>query len=205
MFGAGHLLATYGVLGIGAILFAETGLLVGLLLPGETVAILGGAYSHVHHAGQPHPQLAMVILVAAAGAALGGQLGYLIGRRAGQALLDRPDGRLYRREQLERTHAYFEHYGAQTIVIARFLPFVRTLSSPAAGVAEMPVRRFTAYNVGGALLWATVVASLGYMLGGVLDVDHHALLITLGIVAVSVTPGVIELHRHRRRAVLSRP
>jgi membrane-associated protein len=199
MFGPGHLLATYGVVGIGVVLFLETGLLLGLLLPGETLTILAGAFSHVHHVAQPHPQLGMVMLMAGLGAALGGQVGYAIGRGTGEALHDRPDGRIYKRRYLERTHEYFERYGAETILIARFVPFVRTLSSPAAGIAEMPVRKFTVYNFASAAVWAVGVATIGYVLGGVLDVDRHALLITLGILIVSALPGAIEVVRHRRR------
>jgi membrane-associated protein len=199
MLGPAHVLATYGVVGIGVILFLETGVLLGLLLPGETLTILAGAFSHVHHAGQPHPQLALVIVFAGAGAALGGQLGYVLGHRAGDALHHRPDGRIYKRAYLERTHEYFERYGAETVLIARFVPFVRTLSSPVAGIAEMPARRFTIYNLAGAALWAIVVATIGYALGGVLDVNRHALPITLGILVASVVPGAIEVRRHRRR------
>jgi membrane-associated protein len=199
VFDPGQLLASYGVIGIAVILFLETGLLLGLLLPGETLTILAGAFSHVQHQGQPHPQLSLVILMAALGAVLGGQLGYVIGRRTGDALHDRPDGRIYKRRYLERTHEYFEHYGAETILIARFVPFVRTLASPAAGIAEMPIRRFTIYNVVGALVWAVVVATLGYILGGFLNVDRNALPITLGILAVSASPLAIEIVRHRRR------
>jgi membrane-associated protein len=199
MFAPGHLLASYGVVGIGVILFLETGLLLGLLLPGETLTILAGAFSHVQHHGQPHPQLSLVILMAALGAVLGGQVGYAIGRRGGDALHDRPDGRIYKRRHLERTHAYFERYGAETVLIARFVPFVRTLASPAAGIAEMPVRRFTVYNVAGAVVWAAVVATLGYVLGGFLDVDRNALPITIGILVVSASPLAIEIARHRRR------
>jgi membrane-associated protein len=199
MLSPGHLLATYGVVGIGVVLFLETGLLLGLVLPGETLTILAGAFSHIQHHGQPHPQLGLVILMAALGAVLGGQVGYVIGRRTGDALHDRPDGRIYKRRHLERTHDYFERYGAETILIARFMPFVRTLASPAAGIAEMPLRRFAIYNAGGAVVWAAVVATIGYVLGGFLDVDHNALPITLGILAVSVSPLAIEIARHRRR------
>ena len=200
MFGAAHLLATYGVVGIGVILFLETGVLLGLLLPGETLAILAGAFSHVHHAGQPHPSFALVVLCAGTGAALGGQLGYLIGRRTGDALHDRPDGRIYRRAYLEHTHDYFARYGAETILIARFVPIVRTLSSPVAGIAEMPVRRFTIYNVAGAAVWAIVVASIGYVIGGVLDVERHVLLVTLGILAGSLIVGLYPLVTSRAKA-----
>ena len=200
MFDVAHLLGTYGVVGIGVILFLETGLLLGLLLPGETLTVLAGAFSHAHHAGQPHPQLALVILCAAGGAALGGQVGYLLGSRTGVALHDRPDGRIFKRRYLARTHEYFEHYGAETVLIARFVPFVRTLSSPVAGVAEMDVGKFTAYNVAGAVIWAVVVASAGYALGGVLDVQRHALPVTLGILAASVVVGAYPAVTARAKA-----
>lgn len=200
MFGPAHLLATYGVLGIGAVLFLETGLLLGLLLPGETLTILAGAFSHAHHAGQPHPALLLVIVMAGLGAALGGQLGYVLGRRTGEALHERPDGRIYRRAHLERTHAYFERYGAETVLIARFVPFVRTLASPVAGVAEMPLRRFALYNVAGAGAWAVIVATIGYLLGGVVDVEHNALVVTLGILAGSVLVGAYPLVAARAKA-----
>ena len=127
--------------------------------------------------------------MAGLGAAAGGQVGYALGRRAGDALHDRPDGRIYKRRYLERTHEYFERYGAETILIARFMPFIRTLSSPAAGIAEMSVRRFSVYNIASAAIWAVVVATIGYVLGGVLDVERHALPITLGHHRVLVHPG----------------
>lgn len=200
VFDVAHLLGTYGVVGIGVILFMETGLLLGLLLPGETLTILAGAFSHVHHAGQPHPQLVLVILCAAGGAALGGQLGYLLGRRTGAALHDRPDGRIFKRRHLQRTHDYFDHYGSETVLIARFVPFVRTLASPVAGVAEMDARRFTAYNIAGAAIWAVVVASAGYALGGVLDVQRHALPVTLGILAASIAVGAYPAVASRAKA-----
>jgi membrane-associated protein len=200
VFDVAHLLGTYGVVGVGVILFMETGLLIGLLLPGETLTILAGAFSNVHHAGQPHPQLVLVILCAAGGAALGGQLGYLLGRRTGVALHERPDGRIFRRRHLERTHDYFDHYGAETVLIARFVPFVRTLASPVAGVAEMDARRFTAYNVAGAAIWAVTVATVGYALGGVLDVQRHVLPVTLGILAGSIAVGAYPAVTARAKA-----
>lgn len=206
MLSAPHLLAVYGVVGIGVILFLETGLVLGLVLPGETLAILAGAYSHVSRPGQPHPELALVIGAAAVGAIAGGHAGYMLGRVAGTRLLERPDGRIYRRRYLERTHAYFRRFGSRTIVIARFVPFVRTLASPAAGIAAMPIVTFTAFNLLGALGWAVVVATSGYVLGGELDVNDHALAITLGILAVSLLPLLAHrLVRRRGRVQASRP
>jgi membrane-associated protein len=189
-------LATYGLIGLAVVLFLETGLVVGLLLPGETLTILAGAYSHVGNATVPHPELALVIAAAALGAVAGGQSGYLFGRLAGAALLERPDGRIFKRRQLERTHEYFARFGARTIVIARFIPFVRTLASPVAGIATMPAKTFTLFNLLGGILWAITVSLAGYALGGLLDVNSHALAITLGILALSLLP--LLFHRLRR-------
>ncbi len=197
---APHLLAVYGVIGIGVILFLETGLVLGLVLPGETLTILAGAYSHVSRPSQPHPELGFVIAAAAVGAIAGGQAGYVLGRVMGARLLERPDGRIYKRRHLERTHEYFRRFGSRTIVIARFVPFVRTLSSPAAGVAAMPIATFAAFNLVGALAWAVVVATSGYLLGGLFDVNHHALLITLGILGASLLPLLVHWLIRRRAA-----
>ncbi|HEX3323865.1 MAG TPA: VTT domain-containing protein [Solirubrobacterales bacterium] len=196
MLSAPHLLALYGVVGLTVILFLETGLVLGLILPGETLAILAGAYSHVGHAGAPHPQLGLVIAAAALGAVVGGQVGYLLGRLMGAPLLERPDGRVFKRRQLERTHQYFARFGARTIVIARFVPFVRTLASPVAGIAMMPAKTFSMFNLLGGILWAVTVSLTGYALGGLLDVNRNALAITLGILALSLLP--LLLHRLRR-------
>ncbi len=195
---AGHLLSSYGVIGIGVILFLETGVLLGLVLPGETLTVLAGAYSHIASPGSPHPYLGLVIAAAACGAILGGQVGYLIGRRAGPKLFDRPDGRIFRRSQLERTTSYFARFGKSTILIARFVPFVRTLSSPAAGAGGMSLQTFTAYNVAGGLAWAITVASLGYVLGGLISIDRYALFVTVGIAAVSLIPLGLHVREIRR-------
>jgi membrane-associated protein len=206
MLNASHLLATYGLIGLAVIMFLETGVLLGLLLPGETLTILAGAYSHGHVGGQPHPELSIVIYAAAAGAAIGGQAGYLVGRVVGASLLERPDGRIYRRRHLTRTRDYFRRFGSRTVLVARFVPFVRTLASPAAGIGAMPLQTFTAFNLLGAAVWAVTVALSGYLLGGLLDVAHHAFLITLGILAASLLPLVAQrlLRVLRSRAALGR-
>jgi membrane-associated protein len=190
---APHLLAVYGVVGLAVILFLETGLVLGLVLPGETLTILAGAYSHGGDAAAPHPQLALVIAAAALGAVAGGEVGYLLGRLMGAPLLERPDGRIFKRRHLERTRRYFARFGARTIVIARFVPFVRTLASPVAGIAMMPARTFTMFNLLGGIAWAVAVSLTGYALGGLLDVNGHALEITLGVLALSLLP--LLLHR----------
>jgi membrane-associated protein len=196
---AQHLLLDYGVIGIGVILFCETGLLVGIVLPGETLTVLAGAYSHVSGPAGTHPALGLVVVAAALGAIAGGQLGYLIGRRAGPALFARPDGLLFRRSRLERTREYFRRFGVNAIVIGRFVPFVRTLVSPAAGVGEMPVHRFVVFNALGGALWAAVIASVGYLIGGLIPIDRYALVVTLGIAMLSLIPLALEIRAVRAR------
>lgn len=189
------MLAAYGVIGIAVILFCETGLLIGLVLPGETLTLLAGAFSHGHQAGQLHPALGLVILAAAVGAVTGGQFGYVLGRKLGSTLLDRPDRWILKRRYVERTHDQFARFGAETVLVARFVPFVRTIVSPAAGIGAMPVTRFTVYNLIGGVLWAVVVTLIGYGLGGVLSIDRYKLPVTLAIVLLSLLP--LGLHRWR--------
>jgi len=193
-----HLLASYGVIGLALILFAETGLLLGFFLPGDSLLFLAGAYAHSHAAGQPHPAIVAVIAAAAVGAVLGGQTGYLIGRRAGPALFNRPDSRLFKQSYVERTHAYFERFGPRTLVLARFVPIVRTFAAPAAGVGRMSAPTFAVWNLLGGLLWAVAVPLLGYALGGAINIDTYLVPITLVVVAVSFIPVLIEVRRARR-------
>ncbi len=193
-----HLLASYGVIGLGLILFAETGLLLGFFLPGDSLLFLAGAYAHSRAAGQPHPAILTVIVAAAAGAVLGGQTGYLIGRRAGPALFNRPDSRLFKQSYVERTHAYFERFGPRTLVLARFVPIVRTFAAPAAGVGQMAAPTFTVWNVLGGLLWALAVPLLGYALGGAINIDTYLVPITVAVVALSFIPVLLEVRRARR-------
>jgi membrane-associated protein len=195
---APHLFAEFGVAGIGVILFCETGLLIGLVLPGETLTVLAGAYSNVSGPSGSHPSFPLVIVAAGCGAILGGQMGYLIGRRAGPALFARPDGLVFRRSRLERTREYFARFGSRAVIIGRFVPFVRTLVSPAAGVGEMPARSFVPLNLVGGVVWATVVATIGYVVGGIVPIDRYAILVTAGIAAVSLVPLVLEIRAMRR-------
>jgi membrane-associated protein len=194
---AQHLLVTYGVLGIGVILFLETGLLFGIILPGETLTVLAGAYSHGSGPAGTHPNLALVIGAAGLGAIAGGQLGYLLGRRAGPRLFARPDGVLFSRSRLDRTREYFRRYGVNAIMIGRFVPFLRTLVSPAAGVGGMPARQFVPFNALGGAIWAVAIATIGYAIGGLISVDRYALLVTIGIAVVSLIPLGLEVRAIR--------
>jgi membrane-associated protein len=200
VFNADSLIASYGLLGLGFIIFAEIGLLLGVVLPGETLLVLAGAYSHGSAAHRPHFSLIAVMVVAAVGAIGGGFCGYVIGYRVGPPLFHRPNSRIFRPVYVERTHHYFERYGVRTVLVARFVPFVRTLASPAAGIGQMRVASFATYNVIGGLVWAVVIPLIGFGLAHAIPVSKNVLPITLVVGAVSCIPLVTEWVRHRRRA-----
>ncbi|WP_249998315.1 DedA family protein [Actinoplanes sp. M2I2] len=192
-----HLISTFGLIGILAVVFAESGLLIGFFLPGDSLLfttgllVAGGTYLH-------QPLWLMCLLVSAA-AVLGDQTGYLFGRRFGPALFRRPDSRLFKKENLARARDFFQRYGARSIVLARFVPVVRTFTPIVAGASHMPYGRFVTYNVIGGTLWACGVTTLGYFLGQVAFVRANIELILIGVVVVSVLPVAVELLRARHR------
>ena len=170
-----------------AIVFAETGLLVGFFLPGDSLLFLVGAV-----AGAGDLNLFAVNLVLMAAAILGDTFGYSLGRRTGPAIFDRPDSRLFRREHLERTHAFYEKHGGKTIIYARFVPIIRTFAPFVAGVGKMDYGRFLSFNVFGGIGWVFGMTMLGYLLGGVPIVKQHLEKVILLIILISVAPVVVE-------------
>jgi membrane-associated protein len=193
-----HLISAFGVLGILAIVFAESGLLIGFFLPGDSLLftagllVAGGTYLHL--------PLWVLCALAAAAAVAGDQAGYAFGRRFGPGLFRRPDSRLFKQENLTRAHAFFDKYGARSLILARFVPVVRTFTPIVAGAVRMHYRTFVLYNIIGGALWAVGVTTLGYFLGQIAFVRDHIELILIGIVAVSVAPIAVEVLRARRRA-----
>lgn len=184
-----------GLLMICTIVFVETGLFVGFFLPGDSLLVTAGVF-----AASGDLNLFSVLLGASACAVAGDQLGYLIGRRAGQALYNRPDARFFKRKHLERAHAFYEKHGAKTIVIARFVPIVRTFAPAVAGAAEMQYRRFVSYNVFGGILWVFSTVLLGYFLGRVVpDIERHIHIVIVVVIFLSTLPGLIEWYRSRAR------
>jgi membrane-associated protein len=192
------LISTFGVIGILVLVFAESGLLIGFFLPGDSLLftagllVAGGTYLQV-------PLWLLCLLVSIA-AVLGDQFGYLFGRRFGPALFRRPDSRLFKQENLTRAAAFFERYGARSILLARFVPIVRTFTPIVAGASRMHYRTFVIFNVAGGTLWGCGVTILGYFLGQVAFVRSNIEFILAGIVVVSVIPVVVEVIRARRRA-----
>lgn len=192
------LLLTLGpaaVLVVMLVVFAETGLLLGFVLPGDSLLFLSGALVTSHVIGVPIWLLMIGVVLAAAA---GDQLGYLIGRRYGPAVFRRETSRLLRPEYADRAHDFFERRGNAAVIIGRFIPIIRTFTPTVAGVARMPRGRFTAYNVVGAVLWGTAMVALGALFGGIPLVAHHVEVITIGFAGLSVVPLGIELLRMRR-------
>jgi membrane-associated protein len=192
---ADFLIETFGMLGILAVVFVESGLLVGFLLPGDSLLFTAGLLS----ANGTLPDLWVLLVTIPIAAIAGDQVGYAIGRKAGPAVFSRPDSRFFRQEYVERSREFFDRYGARTIVIARFVPIVRTLAPVMAGVSRMNYRTFVTFNVIGGVAWGVSVTTLGYFLGQVEFVHDNLEPIILGIVALSVIPIAVELLRARRR------
>ena len=191
-----HLINTFGLVGIMAILFAECGLLVGFFLPGDSLLFTAGLLA----AGGLIAPLWVLLILLPLAAIAGNLVGYWIGRKAGPAVFDRPDSRLFKAQHVERARTFFERNGARTIVLARFVPIVRTFATVMGGVARMDFRRFALYSVIGGIAWACGVTVLGYWLGQVSVVRDHVELFILGIVALSLVPVVIEGLRSRRES-----
>ncbi len=190
-----ELVRALGYAGVAGILFAESGLFVGFFLPGDSLLFAAGLV-----AAQGHLNLAALIVVSSVAAILGDSVGYAFGRRVGTALLKRPDSRLFRREHLVRASAFYERHGSKTIVLARFVPIVRTFAPILAGVARMSYPTFVIYNVVGGVFWAASLPLLGYFLGSrIPDIDRFVLpVIGLVIVVSLLSPALQYLGRARK-------
>jgi membrane-associated protein len=189
-----YLIKTLGLFGLLAIVFAESGLLIGFFLPGDSLLFTAGLLVATDRLGYPIWAVCLLVWVAAV---LGDQAGYLFGRKVGPTLFRRPDSRLFKQENVEKAHAFFEKHGPKSIVMARFVPIVRTFTPIIAGVSRMEYRIFFTYNLVGGLLWGCGVTLLGFWLGRVAFVRDHIELMLVAIVALSLIPIVIEYLRAR--------
>jgi membrane-associated protein len=193
------LLSSFGAIGIFVVMVAETGLLIGIVLPGDSLLFTAGLLCTTTATNALHLSLPAVLLAASTGALVGAQVGYLLGRRAGPALIDKP-GRPRLHQAVERCRAWLQHYGpAKAIVLARFIPIVRTVLNPLAGIVGVPVRTFTLAQIVGGLLWTVGVTLAGYALGSrIPNIDTYLLPIIAAIVVVSLVPIALEIRRSRR-------
>jgi len=188
------LLEAFGTLGLFAIVFAESGLLVGFFLPGDSLLFTAGLLASRGTLNFP-----LIVVGCAVFAIAGDQVGYVIGRRAGPAIFRRPESRFFHKKNVDRARAYFEKNGPRTIILARFIPVVRTFAPVVAGVGQMDYRKFVTYNVVGGILWGSGVTTAGYVLGeSIPDIDKWLLPIIGVIVTISLIPILLELLKMRR-------
>jgi membrane-associated protein len=190
------LIRTLGFVGILAIVFVESGLLVGFFLPGDSLLFTAGLLIAT---GVLHVPLWLALVLVPLAAVLGDQCGYLIGRRLGPAVFKRQDARFFKPKYVDDAFAFFEKYGGRAVLLARFVPVVRTFVPVVAGVGRMDYRHFAAWNVAGGVLWGAGVTTLGYLLGGIAFVRDNIEVILILIVLVSVLPVVVEVLRARSR------
>jgi membrane-associated protein len=198
------LITAFGLFGVWAILFAETGLMIGFFMPGDSLLFLAGVAASgvgARIVGEPVSLVGLLIgapLCAIAGA----QLGHYLGAKFGRRLFDKPDSRLFKKEYVEKAEYYFEKFGpAKAVVLARFIPVVRTFLNPVAGMLGMPAKTFLLWNIVGGVLWTDGVILAGYFLGDSIPgaaIDKYLLPVVFVIIILSVLPVLIELIRGRR-------
>lgn len=184
-----------GVIALITIVFAETGLLVGFFLPGDSLLVTAGLF-----AARGDLNVVVLLVSLSIAAIVGDAVGYAIGRRLGPKLFKKEDSLLFKRKHLVKAHEFYERYGGKTIVIARFVPIIRTFAPTVAGAAEMTYSKFAAYNVFGGLLWVFSMVLGGYALGSVVpNIDKYIHYVIVIVVFLSLLPPVIEWWRERRR------
>ena len=194
-----HLLETFGTLGLIFIIFAETGLLVGFFLPGDSLLFTAGLLCAPGVHDPVHLNLALVLPGVFIAAVVGAQFGWYIGHRAGPALLRRKEGRFFKQKYVDEAAEFFDKGGTRAVVLARFVPIVRTFLNPLAGISRMPARKFFVANVIGALLWSVGVTLAGYVLGKTIpDVDKYLLPIIAVVIALSLIPVALEFRKRGR-------
>jgi membrane-associated protein len=197
LFNLEQLLENGGLFVLAAIVFAESGLLIGFFLPGDSLLFIAGFLAS--EAGKNVlPPIPLVIIVTVIAAIAGDQVGYWFGKKVGPALFDRPKSKLFNPSHVVRAHTFMEKYGNRTIVLARFVPIVRTFAPVVAGIGGMEYKTFVKYNVLGGIAWGAGLPLLGFLLGRVDVVKDHIEIAILAVVFISLLPVVFEYISHRR-------
>ncbi|NED87167.1 DedA family protein [Streptomyces sp. SID11233] len=192
-----YLIGEFGLIGVLAIVFAESGLLIGFFLPGDSLLFTTGLLVTT---GKLHTPLWLVCILVGLAAVIGDQVGYLFGRKVGPSLFNRPDSRLFKQENVEKAHEFFEKYGPKSLILARFVPVVRTFTPIIAGVSRMNYRSFITFNIIGGVLWGVGVTLLGAVLGKIEFVHKNIEAMLVLIVLISVVPIGIEFLRARSKS-----
>lgn len=191
-------LGTVGLFITCAIVFAETGLLFGFFLPGDSLLFLVGLAIST---GVINVPVGLACAMISVSAFIGDQTGYWIGRKVGPAVFNRPNSKLFNSKNVDRAHAFFERYGSKAVILAHFVPIMRTFIPISAGVAKMSWRKYTTYNFVAVLLWGTGVTLLGYFLGSIPFVREHVTYVTLAFITISFIPiglEVLKALRHKK-------
>jgi membrane-associated protein len=199
-----HLLSTVlsgwlGYLALFAVVFAESGLLVGFFLPGDSLLFTVGIV-----AGAGKLPVGLMIAMLTAASILGDGIGFFLGSSLGYSLFQNTNSRIFRREYLDRTHAFYEKHGGKTIIYAKFVPIIRTFAAFIAGVGKMSYRRFLAFNVIGAIGWVTSMIGSGYLLGNIPLIRNNFEKVVLLIIVVSLLPAFLHVVKARRQPVLEK-
>ena len=187
-----NLVRVGGLTAMTAIIFAETGLMIGFFLPGDSLLVTAGVFAAM---GQLNIWTLNALLIVAA--IVGDTVGYWFGRRVGPALFKRPKSLLFNPDHLRRAHDFYEKHGGKTIILARFMPVIRTFAPIVAGMGEMEYRRFLSFNVFGGLFWVISMTGIGYFLGKIPGVRDHIEIVIIIVVFLSILPGIIAFARER--------
>jgi membrane-associated protein len=184
-----QIIQTVGYIGLFAIVFAESGLFFGFFLPGDSLLLTAGLL-----ASQGKLEIAALLIILPIAAILGDNVGYWFGKKTGSHIFNRDESLLFRRKNLLAAQAFYDRHGGKTIILARFMPFIRTFAPIVAGAVEMPFRRFFTFNVIGGLLWGVGVTLAGYYLGQVIpDIDRYFLVVVGAVIVVSALPAMAHL------------
>jgi len=198
MFDVEHIILSGGILIVAAIVFAESGLLIGFFLPGDTLLFSAGLL-----ASQGLFPLWLLILATVIAAIVGDNVGYSIGRRTGHRIFKKEDGILFHKDHLIRAEKFYQQHGGKTVTLARFVPVVRTFAPMVAGIGKMPRKQFMLYNVAGAILWGAGVTLLGYWLGSKIPgLDKYIEYVLLGVVVLSLGLSFIHILREPKSRAL---
>ncbi|MBL8842085.1 MAG: VTT domain-containing protein [Planctomycetes bacterium] len=209
--GIQRLVHSYGTLAIATIVFVETGLLIGFFLPGDSLLVTAGIVVASLRGEPDEINIWAMLSITSVAAIVGDALGFLIGAKLGPALFRKDDSLLFKRKHIEKAHSFYERYGGKTIVIARFVPIVRTFAPTVAGAAGMDYRRFALFNVVGGIGWVGSLLLLGYYGATAINsrwgegtVEKYLHPIIFGVIFLSILPGIIEVIRERRRSTRER-
>lgn len=197
------LITSLGVLAILFVIFAESGLLIGFFLPGDSLLFTAGV---LVHAGILDINIFLFIALLWIAAVIGDSVGYTFGRRLGPRVFKKPDARIFKQKYIQQAQAFYEKHGGKTIIIARFVPIVRTFAPVVAGASRMPYKRFLSFNVIGGFLWTAGITMAGYLLGSLfhslgIEIDHILLPIIALIILASIAPAAIHILKNKKTRV----